>query len=755
VTRSLRLLTAALALLFLATHLVSLPRSLEDIDTINLALGVESFDVARHQPHPPGYPVFVALGKVSTAAIGAVAPGWDRSRVAAAGLAIWGVLAGALFAWVLVGLWRTAGWSTPAAWSAAALAIVSPLFWFTSARPLTDATALVAATAVQWMLVRHGLAPSASPVAGRVLQAAAFCAGLLIGLRTQTMWLTAPLLIWIVLRILWQGRARDASAIVGMAAIGCLIWAVPLVVSTGGLASYLTALADQGGEDFADIRMLATTPDRDLLGESLRMTFIRPWRVAWLGQVMVGLALIGLGHLFWRRRAMCLILIAAFVPYLAFDLAFHEIEDARYALPLVVPVAGLAMYALFLAPVTVARTVAAVLVIASAVTAQESLAVYGRNIPPTFRAFRDAERSARDLVDAPLVVAHTGMRRVADWHRSEWPELPAMAPRERAWLRIVDHFRTGATSPVWFLTDRRRTDVVLFDPRARSVVREYLQDPQVRRLIGQARQDEVRWWEIATPGWMLGRGWALSPEVAGVTFATGRDPYLAPAEAYIRRMDAASRMMLGGRYLSGDRAASIVVEIDGRPVSRWEVSRAEPHFLYWIDLPTGVLAGEGAYAAVQVRVESAGGSGEAPRIGLEQFDFAPAGDVMAGFADGWQEPETEVDTGRSWRWAGPRATMVAYAGSGPVRLTLTGESPLRYFDRPSTIVVLVEGREAARFTASADFVETIDIPADRFTVSPSRVTLEIDQTFVPAEREDTPDRRQLSQRFFRVEVGRQ
>ena len=30
---------------------------------INFALGVRSFDVAHHQPHPPGYPIFIAMGK--------------------------------------------------------------------------------------------------------------------------------------------------------------------------------------------------------------------------------------------------------------------------------------------------------------------------------------------------------------------------------------------------------------------------------------------------------------------------------------------------------------------------------------------------------------------------------------------------------------------------------------------------------------------------------------------------------------------
>jgi hypothetical protein len=32
-------------------------------DTGNFALGVETYNVSMHQPHPPGYPVFIALGK--------------------------------------------------------------------------------------------------------------------------------------------------------------------------------------------------------------------------------------------------------------------------------------------------------------------------------------------------------------------------------------------------------------------------------------------------------------------------------------------------------------------------------------------------------------------------------------------------------------------------------------------------------------------------------------------------------------------
>src|SRR5436190_23665400 len=97
----LRLLVALLGLAFLAPHVRALPHTLEDMDSINFALGVEKFDVSAHRPHPPGYPVYIALGKISTAVVGAVVRSWDRDHRAAGGLALLGLLAGTLAGVVL------------------------------------------------------------------------------------------------------------------------------------------------------------------------------------------------------------------------------------------------------------------------------------------------------------------------------------------------------------------------------------------------------------------------------------------------------------------------------------------------------------------------------------------------------------------------------------------------------------------------------------------------------------------------------
>ena len=134
----LKLLIAAGALAFVVAHVHALPESLGDFDSINFALGVEAFDVARHQPHPPGYPVFIALARVSTAVVRTVRPDWDRDHVAAAGLALLSAAAGTAAMLFLVLFWRTAGFTEAQASAAALVAAVSPLYWLTASRPLSD-----------------------------------------------------------------------------------------------------------------------------------------------------------------------------------------------------------------------------------------------------------------------------------------------------------------------------------------------------------------------------------------------------------------------------------------------------------------------------------------------------------------------------------------------------------------------------------------------------------------------------------------
>ena len=242
-THALRTAAGAIALAFLALHLPFLPPSLEDLDSINFALGVRDFDVARHQPHPPGYPVFIVAAKLMDVVAG--------SELLA--LVVLSVVCGAIAVVAMAAMMNAMDGRTTAAVAATLLTVSTPLYWVTAARPLSDMPGLAAALAVQALAL---MARS-----DRALLVAAALAGLAAGVRSQVVWLTLPVLVLAVARMPGTGRWRRAFLATGAYACGALAWFIPLVVVSGGPLEYLRTLANQGSEDFTGVVMLWTTPN--------------------------------------------------------------------------------------------------------------------------------------------------------------------------------------------------------------------------------------------------------------------------------------------------------------------------------------------------------------------------------------------------------------------------------------------------------------------------------------------------------------
>ena len=167
---------------FLALHLPYLPPSLEDLDSINFALGVRDFDVAHHQPHPPGLSGLSSCSRKALHAAVAV-------RGDGAGRCV-SVVAGALGVLALAALFRRLERRATgrAGVAAACVAMTSPLYWFTAARPLSDMAGLAAA------LARPG-ADARAPAARARRARPASAPALATGVRSQVAWLTVPLLI--------------------------------------------------------------------------------------------------------------------------------------------------------------------------------------------------------------------------------------------------------------------------------------------------------------------------------------------------------------------------------------------------------------------------------------------------------------------------------------------------------------------------------------------------------------------------------
>lgn len=753
---------AAVSLVYLAAHLPFLPPTLEDIDSINFALGVADFNVAKHQPHPPGYPVFIALGKVSTSIIRAAGVPSPEPR----GLAIWSAMSGAALVWLLYAFFfalSIAGRGlqalpvglqpSPVAWWATVVAVTSPLFWFTALRPLSDTTGLAAAIAAQALI--------ASAIAGtgslRALTWGGFVAGLAIGVRSQTFLLTLPLLGLALVLPRTGLRARDRIAAIAAAAIGVLVWGIPLIVASGGLSAYAAALGSQAGEDFSGVVMLWTTRTARVALDAIIYSFLWPWGHPMAGGLVIGLAIIGAARMLWKMPRALALLLVAFVPYAVFHLLFHETITVRYALPLVVPVAYLAVCALDWAGTAVTAAGAASLVAWSLVMSVPATIWYGRHSSPAFTALQEAAQAGvRDPAPGQHVIGlHAVARRAVDWleaaRESPLPLRILKAPHGREWLTLIEQWRNDPASRISFVANPRRTDLALIDPPSRRPPLAYRWGFVEPPFVGGTRPGDSDLYALAPPGWMLDRGWALTAEVAGITAKDGLGPHRRPSVAWIRARPDAATLMIGGRHLgpSSDPPVRIIVSLNG--VALDSIEATSGFFFRVVSLPAGSLAG-GGYIPLEVKSESADGSNRVIPVGLEQFDLQLPGTPMIGVEDGWQEPEYEPRTARSWRWAAEKATLWVRPVGRDVTLTLSGESPLKYFDAAPAVIISVAGREIARLDPSADFTQEIVLPADALAEANGRVVIVSDKFFVPAERDGSPDERHLALRIYSYAV---
>lgn len=727
-TRSPRLAAALLAALFLALHLPFLPTSLEDLDSINFALGVRDFDVAHHQPHPPGYPLYIAAAKIVHLAI----------RSEAHALSLVGILCGALAAFASVSFFMELDRDRPNmafTWIAVIIVVACPLFWLTAARPLSDVPGLAAALGVQALLVG-----AATPGA---LAFAAACAAFAAGIRSQVVWLTLPMLVWAAVRLRRRLLAPDVIKLAGAYVAGALLWFVPLVVVSGGPKAYLSALFTQGTEDLTGVKMLATTPTVRQLVTALRYTLLEPWGYLMVGGIVILLAIAGVVERSrWSTRAL-LILIVAFGPYAVFDVLFQENITTRYALPLVIPIAYLAVRGFALLPESAGIIGALALAAFSVATDDKVSYEYSRMDAPAFRMLADmaAAASAQDASAAmPVLAMHRkedfDLRRPMTWVGSRMPpvarHLPA--PPKHEWLELVKYWNAGGRAPIWYVADPLRSDLALIRSSTRPTL--YRWSLQLPGLIGGVRPAEMDWYTMPVPDWYLGEGWAMTPETAGVAKEDSRGPGFSPITGWIRRWQQPFTLMVGGRNLGiSGKPARLRVAVDGATIDEATISPG--FFLRMATVPQA--AGTGDYGLVSIESDNRD-------LAIEQFDAQPTGRAVFGFAEGWYEQEYNPTTGVLWRWASDRAAIRVRAEDHALALTLRGEIEEA---SSSHVTVRAGERVLAQFDVGPSFTRTEILPANALRGAESMIMIESSASYVPAEmRWRSKDRRRLALKVY-------
>jgi hypothetical protein len=224
--------SAAVLGLILLSRLLLLPNGPWEQDEALMACGVLDFDPARHMPLPPGFPLWIAIGKVVRKF--AVTDPLQALQVASALLSVLGI-------WALVGLWdRLAGrW---VALAGATLAAFLPGVWFHAARGFSETPSAVIAIVGMALWLRGGRAGFTLGVVAMT------CAALV---RPPL----APLFLLAVLLAAWGVRKEPRRLATGAAAAVAvlLVVMVPATMAAGGWRALLDVSEAHAAEHFGTL----------------------------------------------------------------------------------------------------------------------------------------------------------------------------------------------------------------------------------------------------------------------------------------------------------------------------------------------------------------------------------------------------------------------------------------------------------------------------------------------------------------------
>jgi hypothetical protein len=249
----------------LLSRLLLLPDGPWEQDEALMASGVVDFDPARHMPLPPGFPLWIFIGKVIRKL--AVADPLQALQVASAILSV-------VAFWGLVGLWEGVA-GRRIALAGAALASFLPGVWFHAARGFSEMPSAALAIVALALWLRGG---RAGFVPGVVVMT---CAALV---RPPL----APFFVLAVLLAAW-GVRRDPRRLAAGAAAASVMLAVvmvPTAVASGGLGFLIDVTRRHAEQHLSTLGTESWAPAslglvRGLGGSGIAVLFLALAAVGW------------------------------------------------------------------------------------------------------------------------------------------------------------------------------------------------------------------------------------------------------------------------------------------------------------------------------------------------------------------------------------------------------------------------------------------------------------------------------------------
>jgi hypothetical protein len=195
---------------------------LYDLDSVNFALAIRRFDPSVHQPHPPGYFLYVCIGRVLNYLV-------HDANLALVLLSILASIA------TIVLVYRLAlEWFTPrAATFAGLLFLFSPLTWFHGIVALTYSVEAAASALIGTLCWRIDRGRSGYIVPTAIVL------GITAGIRPSSILFLGPLFLFSL------RKAPISRILLGITALAATAaaWFFPMIWASGGFAAYFGALA--------------------------------------------------------------------------------------------------------------------------------------------------------------------------------------------------------------------------------------------------------------------------------------------------------------------------------------------------------------------------------------------------------------------------------------------------------------------------------------------------------------------------------
>ncbi len=308
-TRRQKIILLILTLLIAASRLVAVSRAPFDWDEGLFSLAVQEYDVAQHQPHPPGYPLFIVAAKLFHL--------FGLSEFRAVQCVV--VLGAMLLFPAIFFLARELGFDFPTSAGGAAVFAFLPNVWVHGGTAFSDVPAAVAGFAACALLLR-GRREARAYLLGAVVL------GIAVGIRPLNLLLAA---VPAVLATFHQLRASWRTVVLALLLGGAIAGGsyAGAAYASESPKRYLEVVRAQS--DYVRRIDSWRNPGRPRLRRAARVFFLWPIEMR---RHMIGLATLSLLSLISRRRAPWLT-VAVFTPvavmtWLNLDIA----ASARYAI---------------------------------------------------------------------------------------------------------------------------------------------------------------------------------------------------------------------------------------------------------------------------------------------------------------------------------------------------------------------------------------------------------------------------------------